>query len=91
MSTPYCDWSDVPLTCRIGDVARVLNCGVRTIRTWLAEAPWRVPTPEPRLHAKEPLTWRKSELQRFVERGGAAARVPGQARKHFPTAVRRAS
>jgi len=83
MRAPFCSWDEVPLTCRLGDVARVLNKGERTIVHYLAHEPWRVPTPEPRLHRTEPLTWRKSAVQQFVERGGAAARQPGQPRKCF--------
>lgn len=89
MTTPFTSWDQVPLICRLVDIARVMNRSTRTLEKWLAHEPWRLPAPEPRLGKTEPLTWRKSAVQRFVEQGGAAARRPGQPRKFFPKAASR--
>jgi predicted DNA-binding transcriptional regulator AlpA len=68
--TPFLNWNEVPISCRIEDVARITRMSVRTIYR-LVDAHAMTPMPMSRVGKTSPLVWSKDDLMKHYQGGHA--------------------
>jgi hypothetical protein len=76
---PFTDWSGVPLVCGIAITAEVLGTSKTSIKRAL-KLGTMMPAPMPRL-ADGKWQWSKAVLQKYVDGGYQALRVPVRTRR----------